>query len=759
MAAATYTSDLTAQVISTCESNSTPLVFTNLGTGADATETDYFIQGSACVSKPFNITAGGIYCTTSQAITSGQCFWAWYYFGCPNALLAEASGGVQALIGQSGTAHDKWDVLGNDTYTYGGWRCIPVDFLGIGYDDRTGAGAGSSPFLVFGVYCNTSAGISKGNPLGIDVIRYGRGQARITAGAVASEATFAGLATFNDGTSARLGLFQTIDGGYLQQGLVMLGLATATTTFRARSGSNVATLTTASAHGLIVGDTVVITGVGGTGYNATAVVASIPTTTTFTYSNTGSSEGTTADTGGSIKGEVIFKDSNKNILIANTKKVSSSFNRWEIRQTNSIIDWTNIGIAALGTVAAGEFECIDNADINFDACIFSNMSTFIFQTASTLTNCIFNSCKLITSGGGVFTGTKVLTSSVAADAFAFGWNVATDPDGYLDNMTFSKGTNAHHAIGFGTSCPTTMTLRELIFSGFHADNGNNASALYFADKGTNTTWTINLVGCTGTITYKKARSGDTVNFVIDPSTFSVTVKNIDTGAVILGARVLAYVTSGVNFPYQASVTITSSGTTATVAHTAHGLASNDNILISGAVPDTYNGAFTITVTGVDAYTYTLPATATSPATGTITATMVLINSATGVSGILSDSRTYPTADQPVTGWVRKATYGPSFTSGTWDDTALTLTKAGAFTGLFTSFSITIISGTNMVAGEYLATYVSADVVTLVGTAGSANSSNVAFTIGSSALYKQQPISETINKTAGLGVTVQLIADS
>ena len=228
-----------------------------------------------------------------------------------------------------------------------------------------------------------------------------------------------------------------------------------------------------------------------------------------------------------------------------------------------------------------------------------------------------------------------------------------------------------------------MTLRAVTFSGFNAANGSNDSALYFADKGTNTTWTISLVGCTGTITYKKARSGDTVNFVIDPATFSVTVKDIDTGAVIVGARVLVLVSSGVNFPYQAPVTITSSSTTATVAHTAHGLASNDNVLISGASPDTYNGAFTITVTGVDSYQYTLPASATSPATGTIKATMALINKDTNGSGVASDSRTYPSANQPVMGWVRLAT------------------------------------------GSY---------------------------------YKQQPISETINKTTGLAVTVQLIPD-
>ncbi len=49
--------------------------------------------------------------------------------------------------------------------------------------------------------------------------------------------------------------------------------------------SNVATLTTASAHGLSVGQTVSITNVDTT-FNGTYVVLSVPTTTTFTYSKT-----------------------------------------------------------------------------------------------------------------------------------------------------------------------------------------------------------------------------------------------------------------------------------------------------------------------------------------------------------------------------------------------------------------------------------------------------------------------------------------
>jgi hypothetical protein len=78
-------------------------------------------------------------------------------------------------------------------------------------------------------------------------------------------------------------------------------------------------------------------------------------------------------------------------------------------------------------------------------------------------------------------------------------------------MVFTKGTNAHHAIGFGTSAPTTINLSGMTFTNFNASDGQNDSTFYFADKGSDTTWTVNLSGCTGNFTYKKARAGDTVN--------------------------------------------------------------------------------------------------------------------------------------------------------------------------------------------------------------------------------------------------------
>jgi len=154
-------------------------------------------------------------------------------------------------------------------------------------------------------------------------------------------------------------------------------------------------------------------------------------------------------------------------------------------------------------------------------------------------------------------------------------------------------------------------------------------------------------------------TGSIVTFVTDPVTTTITVKNVNTQAIIEGARVLVVVADDSNFPYQDSVTIVSSGTTATVTHTAHGLITDNEILIAGANEDPYNSATTITVTGDDTYTYTMLEDPDSPATGTITATMVIIDDSTNGSGIVTDTRTLSTS-QPITGRVRSATSSPYY---------------------------------------------------------------------------------------------------
>jgi len=60
--------------------------------------------------------------------------------------------------------------------------------------------------------------------------------------------------------------------------------------------SNVATLTTSAAHGFVAGRTVIVAGVDAT-FNGTYVIASVPTSTTFTYSKTNADVASTAATG------------------------------------------------------------------------------------------------------------------------------------------------------------------------------------------------------------------------------------------------------------------------------------------------------------------------------------------------------------------------------------------------------------------------------------------------------------------------------
>lgn len=76
-------------------------------------------------------------------------------------------------------------------------------------------------------------------------------------------------------------------------------LATVTTSSRQRT-SNVATIVTANAHGFWTGAVVTITGLSGAGYNQAGVVVTVINATNFSYSNTGSDEALTADTGGTV---------------------------------------------------------------------------------------------------------------------------------------------------------------------------------------------------------------------------------------------------------------------------------------------------------------------------------------------------------------------------------------------------------------------------------------------------------------------------
>jgi len=279
----------------------------------------------------------------------------------------------------------------------------------------------------------------------------------------------------------------------------------------------------------------------------------------------------------------------------------------------------------------------------------------------------------IDASGAVFTNVDVLTSTVDAGVAALLWNNAVDPDGKLDGCAFSKGTNAHHAIELGASSPTTVYLQGLSFSGFNTNHGQNDSVLLLADKGSDQAWTINAIGCSGTVSYKKARSTDTVT-VNEGVALTVHVENVDTGSPVVGARAWVRVTSTAGGkPYNASVGIERTGSTATVSHTGHGLATDDWVWIQGCAELEYNGTHQITWVDANSYSYTVSGTPSTPASGSPTSTFVVLNDTTDGSGNTGATYTWG-ANQPVVGRVRSASgsgpfYKTSPISGTIDSSA------------------------------------------------------------------------------------------
>lgn len=146
-------------------------------------------------------------------------------------------------------------------------------------------------------------------------------------------------------------------------------------------------------------------------------------------------------------------------------------------------------------------------------------------------------------------------------------------------------------------------------------------------------------------------------------TVKVTVLDAATGLPIQTARVYLVASAAGSLPYQASVTIVRSGSTATVTHTAHALTTGQKVLIEGADQEEYNRIKAITVTGVNTYTYTVSGTPTTPATGTITSTGVVLDADTDAQGIVQTTTFNYSADTPVTGNVRKGTASPLYKSG------------------------------------------------------------------------------------------------
>jgi len=432
----------------------------------------------------------------------------------------------------------------------------------------------------FGVRWNVPAtGPTRGFPFAIDAIRRGR-TLTITDGDSGGYATFVLAAAENDSQTNRWGLFQEVDGGYLQQGLFLMG---------------------------------------------TASLA------------------------------VDFRDANRNIAVANTKKVGVNFNEFEVRNAGSNVEWTNIVIAPLGTTSRGRFVNSNNASITKVGCSFTRMDTFVYGSNSTLIDTTFRQCALVTQAGAA------LSRCTFEESRATTALLSNNPS-LVSGCTFvSDGTG--HAIEITASGSYTFDNNE--FSGYAGSDGSTGNEAIYNNSGGAVT--LNVSGGIGVYSVRNS-AGSTTTIIQGAVTLTVTVLD-SANTPVENARVLVRAVAGGLLPANASVSITRSGSTATVTHTAHGLSTGDKVLILGAAQIEYNNVHSITVTDPNTYTYTVSGSPATPATGTPTSTFIAISGLTNVSGQISATRVYAD-DQPISGRVRKSTGSPLYKARVFPGTVL-----------------------------------------------------------------------------------------
>lgn len=289
-----------------------------------------------------------------------------------------------------------------------------------------------------------------------------------------------------------------------------------------------------------------------------------------------------------------------------------------------------------------------SGDAKFVGCVFKNLSTMDLTSATTLDTCDVEVETMTMSGAEIFDSIIRTTSATS---------VATLTDPTFGTSTDLRDTEfiqqgAGHALEL-SAIGATVTLTNITFTGYGADTTDDAAIDVTAASGTTT---INWSGGTAP-TYKTA--GATVN-VVNSVSVTVTVKDAGTSANIENARVFIEADTGGALPVADVVTITRVTTTASVAHTAHGLANGDKVAIRDALQAEYNGVKTISNVTTNAYDFTVTGTPTTPATGTITSTAVVLEGLTNASGVATNTGFAFGSDQPITGRVRKGTTTPKY---------------------------------------------------------------------------------------------------
>jgi hypothetical protein len=201
---------------------------------------------------------------------------------------------------------------------------------------------------------------------------------------------------------------------------------------------------------------------------------------------------------GSASNAVSFVDTNKNIFIQWTPKVTANFNLIEVINSGSYVSMNGFTFQCLDTTTAskGRLLMTDPATVYLDSCTFIDMDTFVFNYSSNpveITNSTFRRCGQITQGGATIEGCLLANSTAAT-------SLVVDTMSNVTNCEFiSAGTG--HAVTYRPTGagPFNVTWLGNTDSGYAATDGstNNETMLIYP---VTTDVTINLTVGAGSTT-------------------------------------------------------------------------------------------------------------------------------------------------------------------------------------------------------------------------------------------------------------------
>ena len=348
-----------------------------------------------------------------------------------------------------------------------------------------------------------------------------------------------------------------------------------------------------------------------------------------------------------------FSEADSQITLIGTGIGAGNFDMSNVCNSTgtNLFELSNCVVVNLGAVANWDLSDTNSNTVSITNTQFVDNGTFTFPvTGGTLRECTdttFVNCGQVNPSTMSFLRNTFVGTTDA--------NGALLGNSSLDAMSFtSDGTG--HAIYITT--PGTYTYTNNTFTGYGATTSTDATI--YNNSGGSVTINVN---SGDSPTYRDGASADTT--IVSGAVTVQAKAALKDGTAVENARVFLKASDGTGpFPFEESVTITRSGTTATVTHTGHGMATGDKVTLAGITDKLDNNGtiFTITVTTVNAYTYTTTDAGSTSYTGTITSTFVALNGLTNASGILSTSRVYASA-QPVTGSTRKSSSAPFLQAG------------------------------------------------------------------------------------------------